>query len=160
MRISPLRLKNSIISGASFRSSDQFVPKGQSGSDLPPELKAEVSRAKRIDGHREWRVELKVSLEEGPSVPYFFSITVVGYFEISEEIDDSTSENIVAVNGPTLLFGSAREFITLITGRGPHGPFQLPAVSFVDEIPSPVSVERSSTPSEPNNPGADRRSES
>jgi preprotein translocase subunit SecB len=83
-------------------------------------------------------VVLKVSCTplEKNHCSYYFDLELVGFFETYSELSEEMAADIINVNGPSTLYGAARELVLLITGRGPFPPVSLPAVSFVDEAPS------------------------
>jgi preprotein translocase subunit SecB len=80
-----------------------------------------------------WRVALDVnSVDTGDSNPISFKVTYTGYFRVNEGFPAENAEQLVAVNGSSILFAAAREMLMLLSGRSTHGAFILPSVSFID----------------------------
>lgn len=103
------------------------------------------------DSHS-WHVQINITTErvEGePPPPYDISLEAVGRF--TEELDVSLDErrDIVAINGGSLLYSAAREFVLMVTGRGPNPPYRLPTIRFSPsdrDEPNGESEESSSEP--------------
>jgi preprotein translocase subunit SecB len=66
-------------------------------------------------------------------VPYFFRITLEGYFQICPSYPTERIEILFHANAPGLLYGAAREILASITGRGPFPAIVLPSISFLDD---------------------------
>jgi len=98
------------------------------------------------DPHR-WRIILDIETgvkEEGGSIPpYDIGVQVVGYF--SESLEDQTMEerqDLVVINGGSILFSAAREFLLSVTGRSSRGPYKLPTIRFakVSKAPDEAAI--------------------
>jgi len=65
---------------------------------------------------------------------------VIGFFRWSTEgqPEDQVAQ-IVAVNGASILYSSAREYLLMITSRAPWGQLSLPTMSFADVAVTPAS---------------------
>ncbi|RLE17763.1 MAG: hypothetical protein DRJ65_22350 [Acidobacteria bacterium] len=86
------------------------------------------------DPHR-WQIILDLETEGGkegdPVPPYNIRIQAVGFF--SESLEDLSLEDrqdLMVINGGSILFSATREFLLMITGRGPAGPYKLPTIRF------------------------------
>lgn len=69
------------------------------------------------------------------SPTYSFTIEMVGLFELDKKLldaDKKHAEEMLCVNAPSLLFGSARELLLQLTSRSVVGPYVLPTVAFLD----------------------------
>src|SRR5439155_22261424 len=71
------------------------------------------------------------------NVPYFFSLELVGFFEVAEAVPDDRIDRLVKTNGPSMLYGIAREVVRDITSRGPYLGVLLPSVSFYEPPTAP-----------------------
>ena len=71
-----------------------------------------------------------VSKNKSNPLPYKCKLELVGHFHVSDEVPSEKKEEIVGVNGLSILYGSAREHILSITSRGPHPSICLPCISF------------------------------
>lgn len=81
-------------------------------------------------------VILKISNEahDGPKA-HEIAVTVHGVFKLPADLDDNEKQKLLRVLAPSMLYGSAREFILTITARGPYPPVYLPTTSFVPAPP-------------------------
>jgi preprotein translocase subunit SecB len=89
--------------------------------------------ARKTDGSREWRVDLKLKSGEPNNGPYHFLVELSGMFHIGDDYPNDRLESLIQANGPAVLFGAAREMIMFISSRG-QTPFVLPLVTFIDQI--------------------------
>jgi preprotein translocase subunit SecB len=114
-------------------------------NDLNPDLihlKADVkelpSDNRETHGTR-WLVTLSIDqkIPEGKNVPYEFSIQLTGVVCVHPSLKGETLTHNIQVNGPSMLFGSAREIIRAATSRGPFAPLIIPSTSFLQRIPQP-----------------------
>jgi preprotein translocase subunit SecB len=126
----------------------------------PGEGKAEVAAAQSIkqasDDGAHWVVELDLTVagKEGtPGPPYRVHLHTVGAFSFAAgTLSELEKARLLAVTGVSILYSQAREYLLILTARGPWGPFQLPTVSFIDNEPhasappSPVIREHASVP--------------
>jgi preprotein translocase subunit SecB len=139
MQLSPLILKQHFITSFSIKTA---IPNVASQDDLVKlmmgshsNITTQVQTAKNDDNKRLWKVviTLMVRPSEGSTFcPYVIDAELLGFFEVHQSVDESAAEDLVACNGPAILFGAAREIILFITGRGPMPPFTLPSVTFID----------------------------
>jgi preprotein translocase subunit SecB len=142
MKLSPLQLEHYFVAESHVTASRQFK------SDEPAAIRAENieidHQVKPTAENRQWEVNLRVQFTPGPEVntPYFFTIELVGFFRADATYLPDRLERLVATNGPTILFGIAREVVRNLTGHGPHPPMILPTASFVLErkLPSSTAV--------------------
>jgi len=86
-----------------------------------------------------WVVELDLSVagkERSSAPPYRIHLHSVGTFSFPRTaMADVEKAHLLAVTGVSILYSQAREYILMLTARGPWGPFQLPTVSFIDNEP-------------------------
>jgi preprotein translocase subunit SecB len=139
MQLSPLILKQHFLTNISVKAN---VPNFSSQDDLVKLLSAckstittKVEAAKNEENPRLWKVVLILECRptaDSPFCPYLINIELLGFFEVHQSVAESAVEDLVRCNGPAILFGSAREIILFITGRGPSPPFVLPSVTFID----------------------------
>lgn len=84
-----------------------------------------------------WMVFLSIrqSIPEGKNIPYEFSLEMCGIVAAHPSLTGEKLERAVQVNGPSMLFGSAREILRAATGRGPHAPVIIPSTNFFQRLP-------------------------
>lgn len=85
-------------------------------------------------GEKRFTVQLR--LRAGPkegskNFPYKFEVAMLGIFDGSK-LPEEKREQLVAVNGASLLYSSARELLISLTSRSVGGAVLLPTVQFTD----------------------------
>jgi len=98
-------------------------------SEDPPEdtkVGAEVSLGQSATSKSDWTVQLKVDIKSN----YVGQIEMFGHFTVDPDFPEEKTQEMVGVNGPSILYGAAREMVANITARGPHPMICLPSVSF------------------------------
>lgn len=82
-----------------------------------------------------WLVSLaiKVGEAEDDQDPYEIELNLSGVLQTSPEINEDSVRRIVEVNGPSMLFGTAREVIRGATANGPFAAVLLPSISFLPD---------------------------
>ena len=78
-----------------------------------------------------YQVTLAITVSPGgeeEKVPYSIDLVAVGLFSVDKGIDDPV--RMLKMNGSSMLYSAAREFIITITARGPWPQFSLPTASF------------------------------
>jgi len=86
-----------------------------------------------------WRIDLEIGLSEQmdkSSVPYDLSLHLVGFFLCpgTKEAPEEEVKKVVPliyVQGASLLYALATEYLRNITAAGPYGPYLLPSYTFV-----------------------------
>jgi preprotein translocase subunit SecB len=134
---SPLRIRNYFVTGLSVKAN----PTEDGAKSLLEDgvtTVTKVETAQRAGSRRDWKVALQVNCtpKEKNVCAYAIMAELVGFFEIEKDWPDEKIDDVVAANGPAILYSAARELILLVTGRGPFPPFPLPSASFIDETPT------------------------
>jgi hypothetical protein len=105
------------FTNANFESSVEFG-QAERGDDTPNYL---------------WGIKLRLQAEpkEDAAFPYRFNITIVGFLNGERLLEDKHSrQDLVLVNGTSLLYGAIRDEVLRLTSRMRHGPLLLPTSSF------------------------------
>ncbi len=104
--------------------------------DLILGIRAVVQGGASEDDPRRWRLILTVRTEatEEDRIPYKINLDCVGFFTVSPEVEEKKIPSLVHANGAAILYSSTREFLLLITGRGPWGGFYLPTTNFLKPL--------------------------
>lgn len=79
-----------------------------------------------------WEVRLEVELAAMSEVKPFYTgkIECIGHFTVSPEFPKEKTEQLVIINGSGMLYAAIREFVLIITSRGPFPPVNLISQSF------------------------------
>jgi preprotein translocase subunit SecB len=131
MTSAPLQLSRYFMTECHVTASRQF--KSSERVTLNADQLEVESACDSVENGQHWEVKLRVIFQPGPEVntPYFFTLELVGFFSVVEGYPEERTERLVRTNGPSMLYGVAREVIRQMTGRGPHTQILLPSVSFV-----------------------------
>jgi len=133
MTAPPLRLKHyffpeiSVTANANFHYEDF-----KNGVEFTVQTKVALAASEKKPDVYQLALELKLeALDERP-LPYDVSLSVVGFFAVDNGVDPGRRDELVRINGASMLYSAAREFLLTVTGRGPWQPLMLPTVSFVE----------------------------
>jgi len=80
---------------------------------------------------RRWQVILGLQTHPRAKTPYKIKLECVGLFKVGPDVKEEMMGPLVHANGTSILYSSAREFLLLVTGRGPYVPFYLPTTNFL-----------------------------
>jgi len=86
------------------------------------------------DGEKRHTVELSLTggpKEPGATFPYEFEISYIGIFD-ARALPDDKRDDLVMVNGSSMLYGIARETLMGLTIRCELGAMMLPSVVFTE----------------------------
>lgn len=137
----PLQLEESYFDVVSLEADPEYVPDAEARPQRHG-VEMQLGLATVDDSPGVWRVSLdihdKVIDEEASR--YRFRLRVIGFFRWSTEgqPEDQVAQ-IVAINGASILYSSAREYLLMITSRAPWGQLSLPTMSFADVAVTPAS---------------------
>lgn len=82
---------------------------------------------------------IKQDALEGKNLPYAYELHMVGFIEAHPDFPKDKLQRAVETNGPSMLFGAAREILRAATGRGPYGPILIPSTTFFKQVETPAS---------------------
>lgn len=92
---------------------------------------------------RMFAVHLTIQQEAlpGKNLPYAYELEMSGQVLVHPNFPLENVRQAVETNGPSLLFGAAREILRAATAFGPYGPILIPSVTFFRPPPlkSPAS---------------------
>lgn len=151
--LSPLQLLGYYIDRASFESNrdfDQSKPLVMDGAAL-------VVRFQIVpDKEDELKATVLLTVDYSPAKevnsPCKASATIVGYFAIDSEFPPEKKGALLGVNGPSILYGIAREVVRNLTSHGPKCEILIPSLSFLKAFNQPSDPPLSPPPAKPVNP--------
>lgn len=86
-------------------------------------------------------IEIMVEPEDEKSkIPYSIHLIAVGLFAVNEKFSDP--EKLLKINGASMLYSAAREFIITVTSRGPWPHVIIPTVSFLPQKKKQIKGEK------------------
>ncbi len=131
MSHTPLRLDDYFFTRVFFEANPKYSKPAE--NDPTP---MEIGISLELLGHKSDpnRFQLKLTLNKSdaddPPLPYNFDVQVVGLFSVDPEFKHDDIPKLVKINGGSMLYSATREYLLMITGRGPWGGLKLPTVSF------------------------------
>jgi len=111
-------------------------------------VKVEVEVGARTDDPTRWRISLAIRdapNEPGKPTPYKLDVRLHGFFQVDARgLPQEQVARVVQVNGASILYSAAREFVLLISARNRFGQVMLPTLHFqaMREPPKTEAPER------------------
>lgn len=109
-----------------------------------PEINITSNLARHPEEANRFRIDLSIAGgQSNEDYPFLFEIDAVGFFKVVDTYPAEQVELLAQVNGASILYSAAREYLANITGRSGYPPILLQSVSFVPPPPheEPVKVE-------------------
>lgn len=118
--------------------------------DLDSEdMETVVELAQHREDPCQWQVKLMIRTPPAAAatLPYQVDLQVMGFFKVDPEVEEERRPKLVQANGAAILYSSAREFLLMVTGRGPWPALYLPATNFLrPSAPQEKTVAAEPTP--------------
>lgn len=123
-----LQLKSYFFPKVDVEANPKFKPR-QNAETFAPKVtpKTLVNKKDPLD----YQITLEICSE--PGGPYNYTLHAVGFFRADESYPEDKRPQAVVINGSSMLYTAAREFLATVTGRGPWGAVILPVTSFAPE---------------------------
>ncbi len=128
---SPLALDTYFFPVVSVAADHQYRQETDQGQ---PEYVTKVGIEHDADNNR-YQVVLEIISEpesEEKRQPYSIQLVAIGLFRVDPSWPDDPIK-LLHINGASILYSAAREFLITITARGPWGQIILPSISFMKE---------------------------
>jgi len=134
MKPSPLQLEHYVLAESHCQASpeppgDNYEPWGAADADHF-ETSVRVGRGEEDPNFYQIHLSVNTIEEAGPKLPYAISIHIIGYFRVDPEFEHDHLEHLVRINGASVLYSAARDFVLTLTSRGPWGQLMLPTINF------------------------------
>ena len=132
----PIELKRYFFPLVHVAADPQYEPgKGQDKVNF--DVRTAIARDEQNDLFQV-TVEIVAEPENEESlIPYSIQLIGVGLFTVNK--DWKEPEKLLRINGASMIYSAAREFLITITSRGPWPPVILPTISFCEEESSKTS---------------------
>jgi preprotein translocase subunit SecB len=127
LKASPLMIEHHEFLSIHVDASEKESPQG------PIALKTSRRLELHPENPRRWKVELVVGFGSGDAIdetPYSGSISVAGWFSVSERYPVERQQALIEVTAVSILYGACREMVASFTARSRHGMLSLPSVTF------------------------------
>ena len=135
----PLQLEESFFDTVRLEVVPEYVPDSE-GRPQQHGVEIHLNLATLDDNPGMWRVTLDLTDKdvEGATPRYHFRLRIIGFFRwVDGERPEQDVAQVVAVNGASILYSSAREYLLLLSSRTPWGQINLPTMSFTDVVVTP-----------------------
>lgn len=135
MELAPLQLLDYFVHSIQVEASPGFDSSKDPDLDFDS-LHVEQSCAPVPDqGTHRFTLQMSIiqKLVPGKNIPYSYEIQLVGSVMVHPKFPADKIQRAVEVNGPSMLFGAAREILRAATGRGPYGQVLIPSTTFFKE---------------------------
>ncbi len=146
MILAPLQLRDYWLESIHVGTNPHFDPNREAELEVDSmEVKSDVkllNSDNKAEAGTVWAVSLEIrqSIPEGKNIPYEFSLEMCGIVAAHPSLTDEKLERAVQVNGPSMLFGSAREILRAATGLGRYAPVIIPSTNFFQRLPVAQSL--------------------
>lgn len=130
----PLRLEESYFDVVNLEASSEYTPDPE-GKAHRHGAEMQLGLATVDSSPGLWRVSLDIRHKhvDGEIPRYRFRLRIIGFFSHTEgERSEAEVAHLMSVNGASILYSSAREYLLLLTSRAPWGQLTLPTMSFAD----------------------------
>jgi len=125
----PLELKKYFFPLVHVAADPEYEP--EKGNDkVHFDVNTSITRDEKNDL---FQITLEILAEpenEDCRIPYSIQLTGVGLFTVSKKWKEP--ERLLRINGASIIYSAAREFLITVTSRGPWPPVILPTISFRD----------------------------
>jgi preprotein translocase subunit SecB len=141
MKLAPLQLTDYFVISIHVEALPDHDPAKPQDLDVANLQVSEKCIRPDEDQPHHFSIDLTIKQDalEGKNLPYAYELHIVGFIEVHPEFPTDKLQRVVETNGPSMLFGAAREILRTATGRGPYGPLLIPSTTFFKqaEIPAP-----------------------
>ncbi len=128
----PLVLENHFFTKVRVEANPAYQPEKDRGEFAG--INREIQIGQNKDDPGRWRVVLSLKTQAAyeMKMPYKIDLECTGYFKVGPDVEEGNIAYRVRANGGAILYSSAREFLLLVTGRGPWNGFYLPTTIFFE----------------------------
>ncbi len=150
MKLRPLLLETHFFTKVLVEANPDYQPE-EHDLDLGG-IETAVELAQHREDPCQWQVKLTISTPPAiaHSLPYQVDLQVMGFFKVDPEFDEERRPKLVQANGAAILYSSAREFLLMVTGRGPWPALYLPTTNFLKpSAPQEKTAEAEPEPAAP-----------
>lgn len=124
-----LRLEEYFYPGVRFEANRDFDPDADEEASAPKIF----SRVVFFEDRNVMRVEMTIESDSeacDSALPYQYHLKVFGVFRYEADLDGDEDKVVVVIrNALSILYGSAREYLLVLTSRAPWGGYPLPTVT-------------------------------
>jgi len=130
----PLQLEQSFFDHIQIDAQRDYEPPDSEQALVELPVDVEVKTAKLKDDPDRWNVILHVTVARHDTTipPYVIDAECWSVFRVNaEDLDEEQAAQLSVVTGGSILYSSMREYLGMLTARGPWGGYFLPTISLV-----------------------------
>lgn len=148
MKLAPLQLTDYFVLSIRVEALADHDPGKKQDLDLANLVVTESCVPAGDDKPHQFLIDLVIKQEalEGKNLPYSYELHMIGFIEVSPNFPEDRVQRAVETNGPSMLFGAAREILRAATGRGPYGPVLIPSTTFFKQVDAPTPLPLAQSP--------------
>lgn len=96
-------------------------------------IDTELGMGQHSDDPSRWMVTLtlRAKSRDDKPIPYIVDLEAVGFFRVEPAASKEKAPFLVQANGGAILYSAAREYLLVVTSRGPWPPITLPTTNFL-----------------------------
>lgn len=139
MQLAPLQLTDYFVHSLRVEASPDFESDHETDLDIDSLQVEHECIALDDDALPRYHMAMTIrqDLVPGKNIPYSYELRMVGRIVASPDFPADKLQRAVEVNGPSMLFGAAREILRAATGRGPYGQVLIPSTTFFRPAAAP-----------------------
>lgn len=132
MKLAPLQLTDYFVHSLRVEALVDYDPAKEQDLDIASLQVTENCFRSNGDHPNRFAIDLVIKQDslERKNLPYAYELHMVGFIEVCPGFPEDKLQRAVETNGPSMLFGAAREILRAATGRGPYGPVLIPSTTF------------------------------
>lgn len=140
MKLAPLQLTDYFVHSIRVEAMADYDPSKEQDLDIASLQVTENCFRSNDDHPNRFAIDLVIKQDslEGKNLPYAYELHMVGFIEVCPGFPKDKIRRVVETNGPSMLFGAAREILRSATGRGPYGPVLIPSTTFFKQVETPA----------------------
>ena len=140
MKLAPLQLTDYFVVSLRVEARVDYDPGKDQDLDVANLQVTEKCARSNGEHPNRFSIDLVIKQEalEGKNLPYAYELHMVGFIEVRPGFPEDHLQRAVETNGPSMLFGAAREILRSATGRGPYGPVLIPSTTFYKQPDTPA----------------------
>jgi preprotein translocase subunit SecB len=137
MHHTPLQLEDYFFTHVHLEANPDFKGAATSAANLDVEVSCTLQLLQHETDQNRFQLKLAVSATppDSTALPYRLEVQAVGLFVVAKDFQHEDIPRLVRVNGGSMLYAAAREFVLVISSRGPWGPLKLPTVNLHGAVP-------------------------
>ena len=141
MKLAPLQLTDYFVDSIRVEALVDYDPEKKQDLDIASLQVTENCFPSNGDHPNRFAIDLLIKQDalKGKNLPYAYELHMVGFIQAHPEFPKDKLQRAVETNGPSMLFGAAREILRAATGRGPYGPVLIPSTTFFKQVEAPVT---------------------